>query len=534
MRELNAAYPEDPGSSRLTLRDLVETGFRRRGLIVATFVITLSSVTAYALLREVAYESQMKILVKQERVDPLVSADERPPSGYVAGISEQELNSEMELLKSRDLLREVVVSLNLHQPQGTPGWTDGVRAWIPGWITPSPSAPSGNEERIARAVDSLGRHLDVQPAGRSNLIQVTYRSPDPERSAAVLRALSDLYLEKHLAVHRLAGTFGFFERETERHSDQLDRAQSRLIDFVRAEGLVSPGMELEITIGKLGDFEAALEDARADAAATRERISTLEAGTRSTPARITTTVRSASGRHLEDLRLTLSNLELKRVELLARFLPTSPLVREVEAQIRQTMAAIDEAESSPFMEETTDLNPAFEWATAELAKARTESAALEARQQALTDAVREYRDRSIRLDRIQLTHDALVRDVDLAQQNYLINLRKQEEARISDALDQGRMVNVVLAEPATVPYLPAGPSRALILLIGLVAAAILSGVTALFADRWDGSIRSPEELELLLELPVAAAIPMWTAAPPSGRRTLPTGLQLRPSDRVLP
>ena len=50
--------------------------------------------------------------------------------------------------------------------------------------------------------------------------------------------------------------------------------------------------------------------------------------------------------------------------------------------------------------------------------------------------------------------DDLVRDVKTAEDNYLLYLRKREEARISDALDSKRIVNVSIAEAATVPALP--------------------------------------------------------------------------------
>jgi len=40
------------------------------------------------------------------------------------------------------------------------------------------------------------------------------------------------------------------------------------------------------------------------------------------------------------------------------------------------------------------------------------------------------------------------------RKDYLLYLHKQEEARISDALDRQRISNVVVAEAATVPFKP--------------------------------------------------------------------------------
>lgn len=85
-------------------------------------------------------------------------------------------------------------------------------------------------------------------------------------------------------------------------------------------------------------------------------------------------------------------------------------------------------------------------------------------------------------------------------------LRKEEEARISDALDRQRFSNVVLAEPATLPLNP--QSRGLLILVfGGPLAVLVSVVMVLIADRWDPSFRTPHEVEAFLGTPVLAALP---------------------------
>src|SRR2546429_3112878 len=155
---------------------------------------------------------------------------------------------------------------------------------------------------------------------KTNLISVTYEDSNPQRAAQVLHTLVDVYLEKHLAVHRPPGTFEFFQQQTEQHNQLLEEAESRLVDFSQKEGVVSPGQQKAGTLEKLSQFQSDLEQARVSTAETQKRIRILEGQAQAIPLRTTTQVRTADNPQLiEQLNTTLLNLQLKRTELLQQF-----------------------------------------------------------------------------------------------------------------------------------------------------------------------------------------------------------------------
>jgi len=501
MKEQNQMKSEVGRAFSPTGRDLLAIGFRQRRLIVLSFLGVFLAVALYALGRTEIYQAQMKILVERERVDPLVTSEEKPLQVIGPGVTEQDLDSEVELLKSRDLLEKLVISSGLYEPKNNSWWSSmrmGIAALI-GW------APD-KDMLIAQAVFVLEDQLQVEPLRNTRMIKVTYASSDRQLSARVLKTLADLYLEKHLAVHRPSGTLDFFQQEAERYRKGLSVVEGRLADFGRDQGVVSLPLEKEIALRKLTELEAALQGAQAEIVATKERIRALEAQAGSTPSRMTTQVRTSS-RPLEQLRSTLLTLELKHIELLGTFKPSYPPVREVEKQIAETRAAIAASEKMPLVEETTDRDPTYEWARSELAKAKSELATLQARATASAQTLQTYREKTRRLDRVEFVQQDLMRDAKLAEQNYMVYFRKQEEARISGALDRQRIMNVAIAEAATVPFLPSGPPRLLILILGGILATLVSVGSALALDYWDPSFRTPQEVEAFLEIPVAAAMP---------------------------
>ena len=87
----------------------------------------------------------------------------------------------------------------------------------------------------------------------------------------------------------------------------------------------------------------------------------------------------------------------------------------------------------------------------------------------------------------------------------MLYMRKQEEARISDALDESRIINVAVVEPVAVPVVPSR-SRPLVLFLGLLAAIVVSLGVAGVAEYLDPSLRTSEDIKEFLDLPVLASV----------------------------
>jgi uncharacterized protein involved in exopolysaccharide biosynthesis len=476
----------------LTLRDVTAVLFRQKRILLISFVIiVLLVVLSGALTR--SYMAEMKILVRRERVDPVVTSQPNaPPQVVQEEITESELNSEVELLNSQDLLRKVVIANSLQSKQTSWG------SWF---------AESSEEVGIARAVRQLARTLKAEPLRKSNIISVSFESSDPDLAAHVLNSLAGLYLEKHLQVHRPTGEFTFFDRETEQLRRGLDRAENRLTDFTRQQGVVSAQLERDLTLQKASELEASLTQTQAAIAETEHRILTLERQAASIPPRTTTQLRTSDNPQLlQQMKSTLLTLELKRTELLSKFEPTYRPVQELEKQISETRAAIAGEKNAPVRDETTDQNPPYEWVKSELAKAHTDLSGLKARAAAIQTALVKYRGSARTLQEAAIVQEDLQRTAKTQEENYLLYQQKGEEARINDALDRGGILNVAIAEPPTVPALP-DRSFLYYCLLGILLATTVSIGLAFTVDFLDPSFRTPDEVLSFLDSPVLASIP---------------------------
>lgn len=478
--------PNSCASPSPTLRELAATLFRRSKLMTISFLVILLGAMVYVFVTP-RYESHFKILVRRGRSDPMVSP--RPDSTVDftrPEISEEELNSEVELLRDQDLLKQVVQMAAL---------------------VPAGTSESERPAEVERAVRKLGQRLSVEALKKSNLIQVRYQDTDPERAARILAALSTLYVRKHTSLHRPSGEIQFFEQQTAESEKRLHQSEAQLVHFTNTRGAASPALERDIALQKLGDAEAAYRQMDQDRVETEQRITGLHQQLASFPSRSVTVKRWADNPELiAKLKSRLMELDLKRTELLTRYEPSYRLVQEVDREIEETRQLIAAEALNPVRDETSDKDPNYEWARMELEKAQVQSSSLRARQSDAATQITSLRRLAQQMQSDSVDQQALVRTAKAEEDNYLLYLRKREEARIGDALDERQILNVAVVEPPVAAVLPVRSVLLYFLLAFGVAVAFSVGA-AFTAEYFDPTIRTPNEARGLLEVPVLAWLP---------------------------
>ena len=489
----------------LTLHELLSIVFRQKRLVCVVFGCTFALLAVILFMQPNVYDAEMKILVKQNRVDPIVTPDPQSPYRMIGNPTEQDLISEAELLKSRDILEGAAIECHLTKPKPT------VWAFVPvvnAFAGAPPKQPLYDLVTLSEAVRTLDQGIRAIPSEKSNLISVAYASPNPTLAACVLKAMARLYMDKHLAVHRPSGAFEFFMQEADRYKRDLALIEMQLTQFGQKEHLVTEGTEKEITVRKLGDYAASLLDTKTAIAATGARIRSLQALARSTEPRQTKAVRTSPNAALKELQTQLVALEMKRTDMLGKFQSTYRPLQDLERQIQGLKNTIAEVQKTPLVEETTDTNPANDWLRVELARAHSELASLQASAPAKERAVNEYRSLALDIDQKNIKRSDLIRLQKVTEEKFLLYLRKQEEARIEQELDRQRILNVAIAQHPTVPILPQPSLMTVKLGFSALFAAMLSLGGALGADHYSRTFRTSAEVAQHLELPVLGSVPL--------------------------
>lgn len=489
-------------------------------LMLPVFGIVAAGITLLVLLLPARYDATMKFLVRNSRADMVVSSDRAP--GLVTGeVTETEMNSELELLRGRDLLEQVATTVLLAD-------------------LPKPVAPAVLE----KAIRQVEKNLHVAALRKTNVISATYTAARPEAGAAVLRVLSTLYLEKHLKAHQTEGAFDFFRAQAEHYRGELARIEKQMGAFRVDRDAIAMDVQRELLVRRRHDVETRVAELDASIGETRARITRLRREASAMPRTLVAQTRAVPNQFaIERLRTMVVELTNRRTELLTKFRPDDRTVKEVDRQIADTQSALDRVQQSPLEEQTTERNQLREGVLSELSRAQVQLDGLLARRDAIGRESAGVRSRLASLDKSTLEHEALSRQLKAVEANFQLYEVKSEEARIAEALDHQKITNVTVAEGPTASAMPTGPNRPLLLIVGLMLAAFLSVCTAgaaeyvvpffrSAADRRPASAPAPAPAPAHVPAPPPAPVHDtilvdWITVPPGPRTPLPGAIVRR-------
>jgi uncharacterized protein involved in exopolysaccharide biosynthesis len=498
---MNDRQIPDEAFPQLTLRDISAPLFRHRRLIVATFcVLFLCSILVAWLWASRYYVAKMQVVVEQDRSDPSITTAQSAAMTNTKLLTTDQINSEVALLQGDDMLRSVAATCGLGKD------------WSPSDML-LPTDPSRRKAaKVEGAARGLSKALDVEVDKNSDVIEVKYgQLGDPETPACALQTLGKLYLEKHLELRRPAGSTDFFTQETQKYKEALATSEMRLTDYSRQAGVAAPDELRSDLAQQIANSEGVALQTRAAVVADEQRMGNIENQLKSTPSRSSTQETSISANILlEQLGSALLASENRRTQLLLKYDPNYPLVREADQEVAQTEAAIAKAEQAKYVNDTTDRDPAYELLREDLIRTQADLATQEGTLHALATGIEDMHKQTVDLDAKSITQAALVREQKADEANYLLYLGKREQQRASDALDRTNIADVAIAVPAVVPALPAH-KPSLILLLGLIF-SIFGAVAAGFAAEYlDPSFRTPTEVVETLNIPVLATVPRQAA-----------------------
>jgi uncharacterized protein involved in exopolysaccharide biosynthesis len=227
---------------------------RRRGMLCVT-ALALALVAVGTFARRPIYEAKTTILVKygREYVNRPEVGEDRP---LIPMTPEEVLNSEVEILTSEQLAREVIQRV-------------GSAKLYPGLFGGAAAEPEATRQ--------LQKDLKVEAVKRSNILQVAYRHHDPVTASKTLAVVVDVYRQRHLAVFSDT-TVHFLESKLAEYQKHLEDAGKKLASFRQEHGVFSFEEQMNLLLRRRAELETAYRQAGVEAGENQRRLQGLQSG----------------------------------------------------------------------------------------------------------------------------------------------------------------------------------------------------------------------------------------------------------------
>lgn len=478
------------------LTQWIETIFRRRVLALRVGLLVFGVIALGSLLWAPTYESVSEILVQSNRAQLLVSPglkeDAANQSTQTVPVMEQDLNSEVELLTSPFLIQQALAGAKENRRGGL---ISGVRSLVDSVVSlpyqgylalHGDSNPNANQEALRK----ISTHLSATVIKRSNIIEVAFRSHDAAGARAFLTRLMTSYLALHARLSQNPQAQAFFQAQRGLLDERLRQSEKALRAAQLQTGIAQLTEQKQALISEIYKADANYRGTAVLLDSRMQQIASQEAALKQTPQRRIKESKTVQNIALQQLKPQMLQLQTQRADLLSRYQPTSSRIRAIDAKVKAGQEILAREKQSDVQETTTDVNPTWAALDGDLAKARAEAASYRAAQTAQAAQLAALRDQLQAMTVDGVTIQRLERAVESDKEAYLAYVRKGEEARAAEALNQSRILNVSVVQDPTAPIEPVAPRIGLNLVTGLLFGLILAGAAAHWSEEYDSRVCS--------------------------------------------
>jgi uncharacterized protein involved in exopolysaccharide biosynthesis len=372
---------------------------------------------------------------------------------------------------------------------------------------------SGTE---AELISGLQAGLAVMPTPGTNTLQISFLGKDPEKAARFVNTVTDLYIEHHNKVYRREGLNVFYGEQLRLLETQMKAAQEQLRLYLRENGIIDAEQEMRLLNQDVMDQDKTLKGHRAKIVATQRKLVQVEEQIAKTPQQIPSAEEYGSNPTQAAFKSKVAELEVERIRLLERYMPSDRTVRDLEQQITNLKTRAGAEHERILSKQTIRHNEIYAELQRNQMSLQTLLADAQAREPSLAARLESSRQRLADLRDKQFAVANLLQEADQKKYAYDTYFKKQEEARITEAMTDQSVVSIAVLDRAVPPLEPQN-GVLLPLLLGILGGLALSTSTAVaISSEPAAAVRG--RVERYLELPVLAVIPDLRRRPTSHGR----------------
>ena len=376
----------------------------------------------------------------------------------------------MEILKGRNLIARVLSDL-------------GVKNIYP------------DIDKKEQAIPTFEKKLTVEGIEKSDIINIKFQHGDPVIASQAVNKLIDIFLDHHLTVYKQSQKYDFFGDQVKLLEKKLKDSENELKIFRKQNNITSLEEQKTLLLQQISYLKGELAKTRGEMSENEGKMRALVGHPSANPAEIKMGEETdfINPHAISAIRTRLAELKLKKEELLGKYTEQSVSVINVRKEIDKAQELLAKEEKTYHDKAITSIGYTLN--------------ALKSKEESQKQHLANYQRELSKINSVELKLKELERQVNLNEENYQLYSKHKEEARISNAMDNQKLANISVVEPALPPIKPVKPK----IMLNIIFSFILGGVAAMGAaftsEYFSHSINNSEDVKKYLDLSALASIP---------------------------
>jgi len=480
--------------SEITLRDLYFVIFRHKKKILTVFFTAVFISLYYFFTTPDMYWSEASLLIKvgRESLELIPTAD-KDRLVSVSRSRIQDLNNEVEIIKSRDIFEKLVDEI---------GFETFLRKSNPAEKLSNKLINPDMQEDFKAIRESvvlrLMKDVDINIKTNTNIIGISYRSKSPQLANTVVSKLIDIFFEKHIDIHYSGGSYEFFKDQSEKSLMVLNKVELKLAEIKNELNIGSVDEYVSVLSDRIETLQQQVDQGKIAIAESKSKVQALKNSLNNLPEVIETEEFVDHENILEKLYA----LQLRERELLSKYTKENIQIKEIHLQIEEIKKLFSDKSYI-----NRSINTSYNQLRQDLITEQTLLAKLQVKDAELNKMLSDVKKERALINVKAFEISQLERERDILSVNYLRYSGNLEEARIDQIVLQQKLSNITILQPATYPIKPEANRKFRNIAMGIFLGFFGSIGLAFILEFIDHSIKTPEDVEKRLHLRTLAVIP---------------------------
>ncbi|MBL1215458.1 MAG: polysaccharide biosynthesis tyrosine autokinase [Ignavibacteriae bacterium] len=478
---------------------------RYKWAILSTFFLILTIVFFYTKKQPYIYQSTVSIIVKSDRITAGVGIED------FSGNATENINNELEILKSRSLLKTVAEKLYDKFYITSEEKKDTLLVLKSAFYQTGASSLDTPEflDKIMRST-LVRTSFDVGKT--NNVLKISVKSPNPAEAAITANIYADTYYEKDLKRTRSNASEIklFIEKQLEKSRRDLAESEKELQDFMEKEGVSELGRQSESLITRISELETQIEKNQIEYETSALKLENYIAELKRITPLMTDKIVNVDDMYIKELQkiIAIKESELDISKIVSGSESKNPdFIRQIEAKQSaiDSLRSILEQRTNQYIENSlpnisfegiskNDAGNIISQLTGEIHSLKLKTSSLKLSRSALQKQLEKYQKQFGRLPQQSITLSKLRNEKERNEQIVLNYIKQYEDARLGE---QSTFGNIQIIDRAVKSSTPISPRLMINMLVGAILGLLFGVIIAYLLNFMFHYVRTPQDVESL-------------------------------------